>query len=267
MTDQFDEISRFVSAAKRLTRTADLERMLGDTVEALGFDYYAIGHHVDLEMLPGDAITLIRYPAPWLDTMMENKYYIDDPVLAASERAVAAFLWQEIPGRFALTPRQKQILDEAPRCGLGAGFTVPVHVAGEFSGSCNFGVRTGRDLPVEALPAAQYLGCFAFESARRIRRIEIAREPKAPRSSGLSPRQHDCLVLLAKGLSDKEIARILNIRPDTVHEYIEEAKLRVGVKRRPELLVRALYDGDISFADVLSSAPPKQGVPARRLTS
>lgn len=253
---QFDEIRTFVAQSKRITRMAELQVLLDQAVEALGFDFYALGHHVDLELPPGDAIVLIKYPPAWLDMMIKQKYYIDDPVLAATQRAVASFIWEDVPRYVKLSARQKQILEHAPRLGLGAGFTVPVHVAGEFSGSCNFGVRTGRELPVGSLPAAQYLGCFAFESARRIRRIELARGARQERNAALSPRQLDCLVLMARGLSDKEIARVLSIRPDTVHEYVEEAKQRAGVRKRPELLVRALYDGDLSFADVLGARSP-----------
>jgi hypothetical protein len=44
---------------------------------------------------------------------------------------------------------------------------------------------------------------------------------------------------------------LLGLSEGTVHKYLEAAKSRYGVSTRTELVVRALYDGQLSFTDVI----------------
>jgi LuxR family quorum-sensing system transcriptional regulator CciR len=67
----------------------------------------------------------------------------------------------------------------------------------------------------------------------------------------LTDRQLDCVVLAAQGKSDGVIAQLLGISGETVHQHIETAKRRYGVASRMQLVVRALYDNLITFADTL----------------
>ena len=91
------------------------------------------------------------------------------------------------------------------------------------------------------------IGCYAFEAARRYVRAIAKSEP----SRRLTQRQLDCVMLVARGKTDWEIAKILGVREDTVTEYIDGARERLDAARRTDLVVRALYDGQITFADVL----------------
>jgi DNA-binding CsgD family transcriptional regulator len=52
----------------------------------------------------------------------------------------------------------------------------------------------------------------------------------------LSPRQQDCALLMAQGLTAKEIAKALNLSPRTVEEYIDILKAKFGAKNRVHLL-------------------------------
>jgi LuxR family quorum-sensing system transcriptional regulator CciR len=251
----FSDVEAFVKQANRLSRLADLADLLTDAAAALGFDYVALVHHIHLTA-PGraeEAVQVVNYPEAWHAVVNAKGYFHDDPVLAACERSAAAFLWSELPRLMPMSDRQIEILNSAVSCGLAEGFTVPVSVPGEFIGSCSFGLAAGREVPREALPAAQYVGCFAFEAARRIRRIE--RDRLSLRAGDphhrLTQRQFDCLVLAAQGKSDWHIAQLLGISPDTVHQHIETAKRRYGVASRTQLVVRALFDSQITFADIL----------------
>lgn len=50
----------------------------------------------------------------------------------------------------------------------------------------------------------------------------------------LTTRQHDILILLAKGLSNKEIARMLRISENTVINHVRAIYLVLGVQNRAE---------------------------------
>lgn len=101
------------------------------------------------------------------------------------------------------------------------------------------------------MPAAQALGCFAFEAARRL--LENKREPSESYvvPAPLTDRQRDCVLFAAKGKSDSVIAQLLDIRPRTVNEHIEAAKRRYSVATRTQLIVRALFRSEICFSEVI----------------
>jgi LuxR family quorum-sensing system transcriptional regulator CciR len=248
----FSDVEQFVRSAKGLTRMTDLSALLSDAVVTLGFDYVALMHHVQLTETSRWAVQVIDYPDAWRAMIRARGYLPQDPVLAVCQRSAAAFLWSELPARYSMNPRQTEILQAAFDCGLADGFTVPLNVPGEVMGSCSFGLAPGRGLPRASLPAAQYVGCFAFEAARRIQSLE----PTQPRLPGeaprrLTPRQFDCLVLAAQGKSDWDIAQLLGISGDTVHQHLEAAKRRYGVASRTQLVVRALFESQITFADII----------------
>lgn len=243
----FSDVEEFVRLANRTTRFEDLQALLCDVVETLGFDHVALVHHVST--VSTEAIQFATYPEAWRMLARSRDYFADDPVLTACQSSAAGFLWSDLPEMIVLTDRQRGILEAAAACGVGEGFTVPINVPGEFLGSCSFATRVGREVPRRALPAAQYVGCFAFEAARRIRALEAARG--SPGRVQLTSRQLDCVVLAAQGKSDWHIAQLLGISSDTVHQHIETAKRRYGVASRTQLVVRALLDSHITFADVV----------------
>jgi LuxR family quorum-sensing system transcriptional regulator CciR len=246
----FEDVEEFVRASKRVTQIPELGALLSDAVETFGFDHVALVHHVDLSNLISAerSVQYINYPDAWRALIRSRAYYRDDPVLAAVQKSATGFLWSDLPKIIALSTRQSEILAAASTCGLGEGFTVPINVPGEFLGSCSFAMRRGRDMRPELLPAAQYVGCFAFEAARRIGAVQVAREASKP---VLTARQFDCVVLVAQGKSDWHIGQLLGISQETVHQHIESAKKRYQVASRTQLVVRALFDSQITFADVL----------------
>jgi LuxR family maltose regulon positive regulatory protein len=75
--------------------------------------------------------------------------------------------------------------------------------------------------------------------------VEGARQARlAPTSrpqllGALSPRETDILQLIAHGLSNKEIARRLDIGPETVKSHLKGVFTKLGVERRSQAVSRA----------------------------
>jgi LuxR family quorum-sensing system transcriptional regulator CciR len=244
----FSRIETFIGNISQAGSEQDLADILGEISTEMGFTYFALTHHVDVEQASRPAIRVHNYPSDWVSYFDREKLGLSDPVHRASQRTSIGFPWSALSGLIDLTPRDRQILALAERNGLGDGFTIPVHVPGEANGSCSFAVAAGSQLDPGRLPAVQLVGAFAFEAARRIHRMRYRDPAPAPR---LTDRQRDCLLLAARGLSDKEIARALALRPETVIQYLKRARERFGVAKRTPLAVKALYDGIISFTDIL----------------
>ncbi len=246
----FWDVQEFVQEVNRVTTFSELSGLMESMSRTLGFDYFALVHHV--ELVGPEVIDLENYPPVWREMIIERKYTSDDPILVACEHTNVGFRWSDVHKWIALSKRQQEILNGARAAGIGEGFTVPVHIPGEYAGSCSFGLRMGHAFDGSTMPAAQFVGCFGFEAARRLlhaQRLQTGKEiTPLPR---LTPRQLDCVVLAAAGKSDWHAAQLLGISDQTVHQHIEDAKRRYGVATRLQLVVRALFDGQLTFRDIV----------------
>jgi DNA-binding CsgD family transcriptional regulator len=237
----------YCSEIERAESPEDLHAAIAAIARDLGFDHFALTHHVDVRRPPRSAIRLHNYPDRWVEFFDHNRLGVSDPVHRASHVTSLGFIWDDLPRLIAMTPGDQRILALAREQGLGEGFTVPAHVPGEARGSCSFASRTGRPFPRTILPLAQLAGAFAFEGARRMWRAgELGPEPHPV----LTDRQRDCLIWVARGKSDWEISRIIGVSQETVVRHIKQARERYGVDKRTSLLIRTLFDGTISFTDI-----------------
>jgi ATP/maltotriose-dependent transcriptional regulator MalT len=66
---------------------------------------------------------------------------------------------------------------------------------------------------------------------------------RAGGAMGLTPRQHSILGLIAKGLTNKEIASHLNLSPRTVEMHVALALERLNCRTRSEAVSRAMSQG------------------------
>lgn len=248
---QFRNVQTFVRDVRSAPTLTDIGLVLKDATRSFRFDHFALAQKLGSGSQLGP-VRLTDFPDAWVDRLVGQGRVSDDPVLLASERRVTPFAWSSLPGIMPMNLRHQAFMAEARAAGLVEGYTVPIHVPGQASGLVSFVMARGTELPAESLPAAQYLACFAFEAARRLKLAAGGdRESEPPR---LTQRQLDCLVLAARGKSNWVAAQLLGLSEGTVHKYLEAAKTRYGVSTRTELVVRALYDGQLSFIDVIGPA-------------
>ncbi len=227
----------------------DLQTLVEEASGELSFDYFALVHHIRYGQPSVGKVRLSNYPLEWLALVREQER-LADPVLRAAERASSGFKWERLDSILSLTDEERSHLRRAAHFDIVQGFTVPNHVPGEAFGSCHFIVRGDRPFPDENISAAQALGNFAFEAARRIVQANEQQEDYVE-PAPLSERQRECLLFVAKGKSDSVIAQLLDIKPRTVNEHIEAAKRRYAVATRSQLLVRALFRSEICFSEVI----------------
>lgn len=247
---RFDVVQQFVGECETIGDMASLREAIAECSRELGFNYFAIVHHIRFGRPSTDKVRLSNYPLEWLAKLRENENF-KEPVLKAAERTSSGFLWSRLEEHVHLGPAERQYMERAARHGLAEGFTVPNHVPGETFGSCHFAVNRPERLPHSNLPAAQALGAFAFEKARQM--LQVNRQPSEDYviPAPLTERQRDCVLFAAKGKSDSVIAQLLDIRPRTVNEHIEAAKRRYSVATRTQLIVRALFRSEICFSEIL----------------
>ena len=234
----------FAAAAANAVDLLTLSTHLEDAGRELGFRYFALVHHVSLRRSSPRLIESSNYPPVWSEMFVGRNFFVNDPVLHASQRTAAAFAWHDVGRLLPLKERHRAILEQSRREGMGEGITIPANIPGEPNGSCSFATKAGRALPCRSHQfAATLIGMLAFERARQLKGLPRA----ADQVPHLSPREEDCLRLLVGGASDKQIARRLDLSPETTKRYIKTARAAYGAATRTELAVRALRDGVVSF--------------------
>ena len=223
-----------------------LGQLLEDATGELGFHFFALLHHASLNSSRNSYVRIDNYPADWVVELQGRGLARHDPVHFASRRTSAGFTWCDIDAIARLEPRQRAVLAESRRFGLGDGFTVPANVPGEPSGSCSFAVRHGAELPRSRLMCAELVGAHAFRAARRLNG-----EYSPSERPHLSRREIDCLRLVAVGKTDWEVAAILGINVETARQYVKRARRAYDVVSRTQLVVLGLRDAWLGFEDAI----------------
>ena len=241
-------VMQLISIAQQVETEQDLETAMVAVTRELGFQYFALSHHVDFAAAPDKAARLHNYPERWRDYYDRHGLGVSDPVHRASHVTSVGFCWSRIPAMIALTPADRAILALGQEQGIGNGFTVPAHVPGEARGSCSFASDAGRATPAHIFPIAQLAGNFAFEAARRLWSGRGYRTTVD--AAQLTDRQRDCTLWVARGKGDWEIARILGVSEETVAQHVRQACGRYGVNKRTLLLVQTLFDGTLTLTDI-----------------
>jgi len=242
------DVQSFCEAVGAASTPEALFEIMQEIAARMGFAHFALVHHIDMLAPNGTAIRLVDYPQSWIDIFEERRLYAADPIHRASRQTSIGFAWNDVEAMIALTPRDRAVLAAARDVGIGNGFTIPAHIPGELNGSCSFAMAVGTELDRDQLPLVQLVGNFAFEAARRLNRPKGAGRAGTP---ALTARQVECVALVARGKTDWEIARILGVGAETVTQHVKDARDRYGVTKRTMLAIRALFDGAISFADIL----------------
>lgn len=115
----------------------------------------------------------------------------------------------------------------------------------------------GREPPSPALEAA--LAMLVYALGRTVDRATGDRGSGASaRAAGLSPREADCLAWVARGKTNWEIGRILDVEARTVQFHICNAARKLGVAGRHQAMLRATMHG------LLVGYPLRPGASDRR---
>jgi LuxR family quorum-sensing system transcriptional regulator CciR len=245
-------IDHFQDRASQCVSAGDLRLLLADAAHELGYPYFALLHHNSLREGWSNLIRLDNYPSSWERELLDRVMIANDPIHEASLRTNVGFQWEDLGKLVPPNHAHKAILHRARYFGITNGFTVPANVPGEPSGSCSFAGRTRTLLSRSTLQYAELVGAHAFHAARRIHGYTSVRT-----RPHLSRREWECLRLLAAGKTDWEIATILGLSPETVHQYVKQARAAYDVVSRTQLVVNGLRDAWISYDDALRATLPE----------
>ena len=179
------------------------------------------------------------------------KTVLADPILQAGDKFpeycknnISPLVWECDPTSVEDT-NEKRFLGLAADFGVKGGITIPIHQLRENTyGNLTLFFQQESSRWLERLNAVKK----DIHVATLYLDAKLSSEVRYPSTHfTLSPRESDCLALLAAGLQTSQIADHLVLSDSTVTEYIYNARKKLGARTRSEAVARAVQYGLISL--------------------
>ena len=216
---------------------ADLFRL---AIRPFGFDTFACGE-LDIAHRERSAFYLIDWPDAWREFYIRSGLIERDPLIDALGERTEPFTWSDLRAGKTLSQIGRKALEAAAVAGWSDGLIVPVPRGRDRVGLIS--LVGHRDV---AGDDKAYLSLISLALHSHVRTL-VSQQGFALPPAGLTPREIECIGLVAHGLSDKAIGAQLDIAASTAHEYVEKAKARLRTRSRTEMVAIAAALGIIDI--------------------
>lgn len=182
----------------------------------------------------------MEWPERWRNYYFQSGLLEHDPLIEALPHMGGTFTWAELRARRALTVAGTEALNKIAAEGWVDGLVVPLHRSGTHFGLISLVALNHHISPVEK----KHLEAVCMVFHERLRLV-VPKEGFRVPPAGLTPRELECIALIADGLSDITAGVQLGIKASTVHEHAERAKMKLQARNRAELVALAVGFGII----------------------
>ena len=184
---------------------------------------------------PADEFARSRIsPSGWEEAHANPRFIRCNFMPREARRRAAIFAWSE-----AAVPasRDGELFEVLADFGISDGVAAPVHAPGGYVGVTSVAFER-----LDALSPAERdaIGMAALLLHLKMRELSA---PAAVAGPQLSPRQRDCLGLVAAGHSDWEISETLGVAETTVISHVQNARRKLGARTRAQAVALALLAG------------------------
>jgi LuxR family transcriptional regulator, maltose regulon positive regulatory protein len=220
---RLDEAAACVDRLERLARKYPAPRPCAWT-EIEWHHKLARAHLLEQQARPDEAISILQQLQREAEAMQHRQFLIGIAIrlsaaqLSAGKVTEAASRFRRVLAACAAAGLYQTVLDEGPVISKLLQAT-----------------RESGNVATDMLPYVDRL----VADLQRAGQDRLAPTSGARILSALSPRETDILTLIAEGLSNKEIARSLDIGPETVKSHLKSIFTKLGVERRAQAVSRA----------------------------
>jgi DNA-binding CsgD family transcriptional regulator len=189
---------------------------------------------IDLANRRRNVFHAMEWPDRWRNYYFQSGMLEHDPVVGALDQQPGAFTWTELRGRRGLSIAGTDALTKIAAEGWTDGLVVPLHRGGSHYGLISLVVN---DHYLDRHQKTELTGVSLVFHDRMRRHVPRDGFPLPP--AGLTPREIECVRMIAQGLSDLKAGEALGISGSTVHEHAERAKRKLDARNRAELVALA----------------------------
>ena len=227
---------------ERIDQLADIPSLVGsfqDLIGQFGMGSFLMGNPDRLDVPPQDRLWATTWPRGWLQHWAEQRYMQVDPVLKQIMMSNVPVRWSDIYGSGNKTG--SRILKEANDYGLKDGFALSLN--GRDGSVVAISMAAEHyELGVEEERCLQVASFYLHAKFAHLRGADVP-PPIGPR---LTRRERECLTWVAAGKTDWEISQILNIAEQTVHEYVQNALIKLNATTRAQAVAIAIFTKQIT---------------------
>jgi len=241
MTTPDTDAYQFNLELRRLSLPSDCAGLFRRTIAPLGFDTFSCGE-LDLDNRERVVFYLIDWSDRWTNFYIKSGLVERDPLVDALEHRREPFTWSDLRADRTLPKLGRKALDLAAAEGWTEGLVVPAPRGDRRVGLVSMAGGAG----VLGFEHKAFLTLASLCLHSHVRTL-VAREGFAAPPAGLTPREIECVGLVAQGHSDGAIAAKLGIAVSTAHEFVEKAKRRVKAKSRTQMVAIAVSLGVIDI--------------------
>jgi LuxR family transcriptional regulator, quorum-sensing system regulator BjaR1 len=254
-----DAVSAILAAADPKTCSA----LFAKALAAFEISTFASGE-VDLAHLERTVFYAIAWPESFRKFYVSSGLIQRDPLVDALRRRHLPFTWSELRRDRRLSLLGSEALQKCADNGWTEGLAVPIQRGDRRFGLVSLACQR-RSFSAEEKSLLTILSLCFHERVRNFApKYGFALPPV-----GLSKREIECLRLIARGATDREVSRKLAISSSTAHEYIEKAKKKLKVSTRAEAIAiavsLAIVAPDGPGARLTTARPAPISVEARRM--
>jgi DNA-binding CsgD family transcriptional regulator len=227
----------------------DLIPVIQQITHELGFDNFM--HGVSLSMHPNaesHSFVFTTLPLEWV-ALYDQKAYIEvDPRIEHGLASALPFVWDQA----SLIGKSRALdafLADAERYGVASGVSVSTRDFQSRSGITALSSTTPKlDAEARNKIAGQINDILALGTYFHELVVMAIMEDKVPpmsRGAPLSPRERQCLLMSANGMSSLDISKKLGIAERTANFHFSNIVTKLNVLNRKEAVARAIAQGII----------------------
>lgn len=203
-------------------------------IEQYRIDTFANGE-IDLANRKRMVFHAMEWPDRWRNYYFQSGLVEHDPIVNALGQESGAVTWTELRSRpGGLSAIGTEAFNKIAAEGWTDGLLLSLHRAGTRYGIVSL---VAYKHIIDAQQKADLTAASLVFQERLRYRVPRDGFPMPP--AGLTPREIECLKLIADGLSDTKAGDALGISGSTVHEHAERAKRKLDARNRAELVALA----------------------------
>lgn len=237
MSSDAQRILEFAQAADGIGSVEQLNARLAAALKPLGITTLS----ANLISMPGGRfsprILFGERWRHWSDHYVRSALHQEDPAVRMLREQVRPFTWGEALARYRSSGAERVMDACRDHTGCGEGFVVPVR---DTDGVLLSAAFSGPDLELdpETRQALHLAGYYYVVRGR-----EILQGVELDPHCLLTPRQAECLRWVHAGKTDDEIAVLLGVSTNTVHNHVEAAKRALNTSKRSRAAFEAWRRG------------------------
>lgn len=239
---QEDSLSQFHARINAETTIADCSRAFLNALRPFSIATFACGE-VDTSVKQRTVFFAIEWPERWRSFYLQSGLIERDPVIICLAYYKEPFTWSDLGRDRLLLQVGLEALDRVRKHGWSDGLIVPIPRGGTRYGLVSL-VAEAPHIISEAEKSLIALLAVCFHE--RVRALAPKQGFPLP-PAGLTEREVQCLSLIARGYSDREVGQELGIAPSTAHEHFENGKRKLDVSSRAEAVAVAVSLGIITI--------------------